>query len=90
MSDIINVSLENGDNVQLKKDFLGYRVVEKPTKWYHWILGSRRNAVTLIVLLLILAAFYIGVKYELLSAYQNIMNDPYTYCVDYLKTKIIN
>jgi hypothetical protein len=65
--DKIEVTLANGDMVTLKKDSLGYRVIEPPSKWYHYIFGSKRNLVNLIIILAIATALYFGVQ-DLLAA----------------------
>jgi hypothetical protein len=50
------------EKVYLKKDYFGWRVVEKPSKWWHYVLGSKKNLVILMVIMFIAICFYFGVK----------------------------
>lgn len=58
-----------GEKIYLKKDFLGWRVVETPTVWWRWITGSNRNIFTLLIYLIIALLIYIGVNDILQSCY---------------------
>lgn len=72
-------TLKNGDIVHIKKDMLGYRIVEPPTKWYHYILGGKRNAFVLIFLLILVLALYLGIN-ELIAQYKDVVANPCAYC----------
>ena len=72
-----NLPLE--EKVYLKKDLFGWRVVEPPTKWYHYILGSKRNMFILIIILVIIFMMYLGMN-DLLSSYKLIADNPCSFC----------
>lgn len=82
------ITLANGDVVKLKKDWFGWRVIEPPTKWYHYIVGSKRNLFMLIILMFIAGAMYLGIT-ELISQYKVIADNPCEYCKT-LSANIIN
>ena len=71
--------LPENENIYLRKDMFGYRVVEPPTRWYHWVMGSKRNAAMLILLLLIATLFYFGIN-ELTSECRKLADNPCNYC----------
>ena len=77
--------LPESEKVYLKKDFMGWRVVEPPTKWYHYITGSKRNFITLIVLLVILG-FLMYAHFHDVNAIQDtygkMADDPIGWCKD--------
>ena len=56
-----------GEKVYLKKDILGYRIVN-PIKidgkinWINLLFGGKRNLVILIIYMVILLLLYIGIK----------------------------
>jgi hypothetical protein len=50
------------EKVYLKKDFFGWRVVEPPTRWYHYIIGSRKNLFILFILMFLALCFYLGMR----------------------------
>ena len=73
-------NLPENEKVYLRKDWLGWRVVEPPTKWYHYVLGGKRNIVFLIVLIIISAMLYFGIQ-EMIGAYKIIAKNPCEYCI---------
>ena len=81
-------NLPAGEKIYLKKDFLGWRVVE-PWKdpetgkinWFNFIFGGKRGIVFMIVISLIAGLAYIGIT-ELVSNYQMIANNPCNFCED--------
>ena len=73
--------LPEAEKVYLKKDFLGWRVVEPPTKWFHWIIGSKRNIALLIFILLLSSMFYLGIK-QMTSECKKLAENPCNYCID--------
>lgn len=72
-----NLPLE--EKVYLKKDWLGWRVVEPPTKWYHWVFGSPRTLFALLIFMFIAFLLYLGVN-EMVSSYKEIAAAPCNYC----------
>lgn len=76
-------NLPENEIVYLKKDFLGWRVVEPPTKWYQWIFGSKRNMFYLLIIIAIAVMLYLGVQ-ELISNYKLIAETPCNYCKAYI------
>lgn len=80
MNKIIEAAnLPEGEKVYLKKDWLGWRVVEPPTKWYHYVFGSKKTIIMLIGLLLLAGMFYFGIN-EVISGYKDIAANPCNYC----------
>lgn len=71
--------LPEQEKIYLKKDIFGYRVVEPPKQWYHWIIGSKRNLFILIILLVIASLFYVGIK-EIVSGCKEMASNPCVYC----------
>ena len=76
-----------GEEVYLKKDWFGWRVVH-PIKnkdgsfnWFNILCGSKSNLVFLVILLLVGLGLYIGIN-ELLSNYKLIAQDPCSFCSD--------
>lgn len=66
--------LPEGEKVYLKKDFLGYRVIE-PWKnqdgsinWFNLLLGGKRNLFMLLVIILIAVSVYFGIHEQLEQA----------------------
>lgn len=74
-------NLPEGEKVYLKKDYFGWRVVEPPTKWYHYIFGSKRNVVFLLFIAVIAIGLYFGIL-ELISAYRDVAANPCNYCTN--------
>ncbi len=77
------------ERVYLKKDFMGWRVVE-PYKnedgtinWFNFVLGGKRGIVWLTIILLITGMLYLGIN-QLISNYKVIANEPCKYCADYV------
>jgi len=80
MSNYIEANqLPEGEKVYLKKDFLGWRVVEPPKNWVDWFFGSKRNRFFLLVLLIICIGLYFGIL-EMIGAYRTIAENPCAYC----------
>lgn len=73
--------LPSNEKVYLRKDWLGWRVVEPNTKWYHWILGGKKNIFILIVILIVAAILYIGFS-EVIDAYKTIADNPCNFCIE--------
>ena len=75
MKNIIEASqLPEGEKVYMKKDWLGWRIVN-PIKnedgslnWFNILVGGKRNLVNLIVILIIASLIYLGFK-ELVGIY---------------------
>lgn len=87
-------NLPEGDKVYLKKDFLGYRIVN-PIKnedgnynWFNLLFGGKKNLVYLIILLIILFLFYFGYQ-ELNSNLYIIANNPCDFCKNCLRDDTI-
>ena len=89
MTNIIESSnIPESEKVYLRKDFLGWRVVE-PWKdpetgkinWFNFILGGKRGVVFLIVLLLLLGVGYLAFK-EQVANFNTVMDNPCSYCKD--------
>ena len=79
--------LPEGENVYLKKDVFGWRVVspwkneDGTINWFNLLTGGKRNLFLLLFLLLLAGMFYLGVK-ELISNYQLVANNPCQFCTD--------
>jgi len=77
--------LPESEKVYLKKDFLGWRVIEPwknengSTNWFVILTGGKRNLLILIFILLIVAGFYFGV-HQLIESYQAIASSPCDFC----------
>ncbi len=85
MGKIIEASeLPHDDKVYMKKDFLGWKVVQ-PVKidgkinWFNFIFGGKRGLFFAIIVLVMAGLFYIGVG-ELVSTYEMIANNPCDFC----------
>lgn len=76
----------DGEIVYLKKDWFGWRVIEPPKRWYHYIFGHKRNFFFLLAILIIALALYFGVN-EMISSYRIIAENPCSFCI---KKSIIN
>lgn len=83
----------NGESIYVKKDFLGWRVVE-PTRdengklnLMHLIFGGKKNLIILVLLLAIAAFIYFGISDQLLQC-KDIAAAPCNYCQEYLKNQI--
>jgi hypothetical protein len=79
--------LPEHEKVYLKKDIFGWRVVEPPTKWYHYLFGSKRNVFVLSFILIIALLFYLGIG-EINKGCQDMANDPCSYCL--INNKLID
>lgn len=71
----------DGEIVYLKKDYFGWRTYDKPTKWHHYVFGSKKNLIMLIIIMFIALMLYIGIN-EVISGYKAIAANPCGYCVD--------
>ena len=83
MINIKKISVD-GDDIYLRKDFLGYRVVS-PIKnedgtynWMNLILGNKRVILFTIVWLLIMAFIFLGVQ-DMLRSCKEFAKDPCKY-----------
>lgn len=92
MQKIIEASeLPENEKIYLKKDWLGWRVVEpfrnenNKIIWFKFFFGSKRMIFQLIIYILIGLLFYIGI-HEIMSQCSMIMSDPCRYC----KLPIVN
>jgi hypothetical protein len=87
MGNIIEASgIPEGEKVYLKKDFLGWRVVEPirnpetgKFSLFRFIFGGKRSAIMLSIILIILGLFYFGFHEQLNNA-KLIMENPCLYC----------
>lgn len=71
--------LPDAEKVYLKKDLLGWRVVEPPTKFWHYIFGNKRGFINLLIYVVIAMLIYFGVT-ELISSYEMIAANPCDFC----------
>jgi len=76
-----------GNEIHMKQDSFGYRVVH-PIKnkdgsinWINFFFGGKRNLLILSVYILIAVLFYFGVA-ELIDQYKIIANNPCDFCPD--------
>jgi len=83
--DIKKIEIE-GEEVFMKKDLLGWRVVEpiihpetKKFSWKNFL--NKKGFVTLALLLFFLFIFFIAFK-EQVANYNIVMNDPCQFCLD--------
>ena len=95
--------LPNDEKVYLKKDFLGWRVVEpikkdinepysvKNTNWFNLLFGGKKNLLMLIILAIVAIMLYNGVM-ELNQAYKQVADNPCSFCTDCQKhtTEVLN
>jgi len=86
MGKIIEASeLPEGDKVYLKKDFLGWRVVEPwrtpdgKLKLFNVLFGGKRGLLFLIIVMIISGLFYLGID-ELIANYKIIADSPCNFC----------
>lgn len=86
-SNIIEASnLPQEEKVYLKKDILGWRVVEPiinpETKKINWSgVFNKKGMVSLIFILVIIGLLYFGFQ-EQIKNYKEVMNNPCKYCKD--------
>ena len=79
--------LPSEEQVYLKKDFLGWRVVhpirnsEGKLNWFNFIFGSKSNLVFLIIIFILAVGFYLGIN-ELINNYKLIADNPCKFCSD--------
>lgn len=76
--------LPEGEKVYLKKDFMGWRVVEPNTRWYHYVFGGKKNLYILILILILVAILYLGIQ-NLISSYKYIAANPCSFCSNFTK-----
>lgn len=79
-----------GEKVYLKKDFLGWRVVEPvidpETKKFVWKnFFSKKGFFNLLVIILILATLWLAFK-EQIANYQAVMQNPDLFCKQYTQS----
>lgn len=87
MDKIIEASeLPEDEKVYLKKDFLGWRVVEpiidpetKKFSWFRFIFGGKRAFFFLILIIIIATLLYLGF-YEQLANAKLVTENPCNYC----------
>jgi len=76
-----------GEQLYLKKDFLGVRVVYPPKvdgklNWFNLLIGGWNNFIMLLfILLLVLGFFYI--YHHDTQEMQEVVNNPCDYCLDF-------
>jgi len=84
--------LPEGERVYLKKDSLGYRVVnpikneDGSTNWVNLFFGSKRMLIFLVVSILIaMWVYFAGMNLigDYKEFYERVYGDPLTYCQDY-------
>ena len=80
--------LPEDEKIYLKKDFLGWRVVEpirdpetNKINWFNLLVGGKKGLLMLLALIIIAGLFYFGVG-ELIGAYKEIALNPCAYCND--------
>ena len=80
--------LPENERVYLKKDFLGWRVVEpirdpetKKINWFNLLVGGKKGLAWLVAIIIIAGLFYLGVT-ELIGAYKEVALNPCLYCSD--------
>lgn len=74
------------DKVYLIKDWMGWKVIS-PWKdpetgkinWFNLLLGGKRNAVFVLIVIIITLLIYFGVN-ELIAQYKDIAAEPCKYC----------
>jgi len=78
--------LPENEKVFLKKDFMGWRVVE-PWKnedgsinWFNLLVGGKKNLFILLFIMIITFLFYVGIN-EMISNYKIIAEEPCKYCL---------
>lgn len=89
--------LPEGEEVYLKKDFLGWRVVE-PWKnkddsinWFNLLLGGKRNLATLGFIILLALSLYLGFHEQLENAKMVIENPcAFADCISAAKGSILS
>ena len=89
MGNIIEASeLPDAEKVYLKKDFLGWRVVEPyknpetgKVNYFNILCGGKKGLFILIVIMLLSGLFYLGIN-ELVSNYKQVADDPCKFCTD--------
>jgi hypothetical protein len=89
--DIIEASnLPENEKVYLKKDWLGWRVVE-PVKnpdgswnWFNLIIGGKKNLFVLVFLFLLSLLLFLAFKESIMN-YKEVLSNPCGYCADIFK-----
>ena len=83
-------NIPEGEKVYLKKDFLGWRVVE-PWKnedgiinTFNLLLGGKRNLFMLAIILIIILLVFVGLK-ENIAQYKEIAKSPCNFCSTTIK-----
>ena len=89
MNSVIEASqLPEGEKVYLKKDFMGWRVIE-PWKdpetgkinWFNLLTGGKKNLYILIGITIILIFIVLAVR-EQITNFNTVMSNPCAFCVD--------
>jgi len=89
MKHIIEASeIPNEEKVYLRKDFMGWRVVNpirdpetNKMNYFNLFFGGKKNLFMLIFILVLFLIFFAGVK-ELIGNYQAIADNPCSFCAD--------
>lgn len=74
--------LPENEQVYLKKDWLGWRVVEPNLpgdSLTKKLIGSKRNIFISVIIIILALLFYLGVN-EIIAQYKDIANSPCNYC----------
>ena len=95
MKIIESSELPIGEKVYLKKDWLGWRVVQ-PWKdpetgkinWFNFLVGGKKGLFFLITVLVITLLLYVGIN-ELIKNYKFIVDNLCTYCSECGKTRFL-
>ena len=87
MKYIESSQVPEGEKVYLKKDILGWRVVnpinnnDGSYNWFNLIFGSKSNVVFLIILSLLGLGLYFGIN-ELIANYKLVADNPCDFCTN--------
>ena len=79
--------LPTSEKVYLKKDLLGWRVVnpirneDGSINWFNLICGSKSNVVFLVIISMLGLGLYLGIN-NLLDAYKQVADNPCNFCID--------
>lgn len=80
--------LPEKDKVYLKRDIIGWRVVEpwkdpdtNKINWFNLLTGGKRNLAFLFILLIMGSILYLGTT-ELRNNYRTVLKNPCGYCQD--------
>jgi len=83
----VEFKTQEGDLINLKKDFLGWRIVhpnrgsDGKMNWMNFLAGGKANLIKLIFILGIVLLLYFGIN-QLIANYKIIAEEPCKFCVD--------